>query len=813
MQNTTFQQRHLENQRSLFEENDDLLSNMSKLHNKIHQNNQQQEFQQKFQNESSSSHPQSVYNLDKVVKQLDIINQNKQKSREADAYQQIQAISPCLRFFDQSCSSRSMNRQNINDLYLTSRPFAQCYQNNQKFQNNIQFSNNEIKQQQGCNFSQQNSSKFVYQEDLNSKANKVLLFQGTQFDSCKYSIKEQIQQKECKTNDIQSNTNSIRFEKGIFLIKNLLPNLGQQDFKIKQRVKQFVDQLKFFYPKRNSNSLNEQICKTIDDKSFYGIKNLNSSIQGGKKTNKIKSFNIFLATEQKNRDKQEEDSILSMLSNKLRNEVVEEINLKIINKYSLFIANFSQKVIKEIIFLMEEIIVAPNEIIFKQCEVEDQSIYFVQSGLVEIFVSSNQEQSEKVLCQLQEDSMFGEISFFSGLPRTASARSLKLSTIYQINRQKFLNLLMKYEEDFERYKMIQELIIFQQNYKCLYSQCFSCKQLGHSAINCPKSHLNIDKQFLILKNNFSTFQERGSLTKFMRKQNRSNYKNFALINQKICQQLKEDCKNYNSFTQLLYQSDNERNNLSCENMYQQDKSNLSDENSQSSNNSTVEKYKYPNTLSNIKISSYHINDQNNTPDFQSIASNEQQNEDNKKDQNQINVQTIQENLNTKNQQQFQSIHNDQINQEIIGNFSNSYNILIEPEQLKANLKGTQQNKTLLSNMNCQNIEQFNLFQKNQPSLQFEDQNQISQHTHKQKSSNNFSDENKNIPSLGQDNEKQITNSSKRQKTASYNSTQEVSKNKIHNSSNNFNTFNSLNQIYQNNISNMLQNPNLKNFEN
>ncbi|EAR83997.2 cyclic nucleotide-binding domain protein (macronuclear) [Tetrahymena thermophila SB210] len=168
---------------------------------------------------------------------------------------------------------------------------------------------------------------------------------------------------------------------------------------------------------------------------------------------------------------------------------------------------------------------------------------------------------------------------------------------------------------------------------------------------------------------------------------------------------------------------------------------------------------------------------------------------------------LQENLNNKNQQQIQAICNDQINQEIISNFSKSYNILIESDQTRTNL-----NKARLSSKTYQSIEQLNFLQKNEPSLQLEEI-QNSQNTHKQKSSNNFSDENKNISSLFQENEKQISNSIKKQKTVSYNNTQEMSKNKIPHSSNNANTYNSLNQIYQNNVSNLFQNPNLKQFLN
>ncbi len=46
------------------------------------------------------------------------------------------------------------------------------------------------------------------------------------------------------------------------------------------------------------------------------------------------------------------------------------------------------------------------------------------------------------------------MSFFSGLARKASARSVNLCTAYKIDRNEFIEILKTHEEDFERFKMI-----------------------------------------------------------------------------------------------------------------------------------------------------------------------------------------------------------------------------------------------------------------------------------------------------------------------------------------------------------------------
>ncbi|KAL4476600.1 hypothetical protein ABPG72_000759 [Tetrahymena utriculariae] len=215
------------------------------------------------------------------------------------------------------------------------------------------------------------------------------------------------------------------------------------------------------------------------------------------------------AQEQKDRDKQQEDKILSVLSNKLRDEITQEINSKILNSYLIFSSNFSQSTLNKLIFIMKEILVNPNEVIITEGQSDDSSIYFIQNGIIEIYQQQIQKQNMiNVINTLTKGQIFGEISFFSGLQRQASARSVNLSTLYKINREEFIEILKENTEDFERFKMMQDQIIFQKDITITHSECYHCKNSGHLANQCPRTHKYFDKQFIILKQNFSIFQER-----------------------------------------------------------------------------------------------------------------------------------------------------------------------------------------------------------------------------------------------------------------------------------------------------------------
>ncbi|EGR27305.1 hypothetical protein IMG5_198130 [Ichthyophthirius multifiliis] len=255
---------------------------------------------------------------------------------------------------------------------------------------------------------------------------------------------------------------------------------------------------------KQSKELNQNISII---QRYLDRKNVNANLKS-----RVRNYLIFLQEEQKDRDKESEDRILDKLSNRLRDEITQEINSNILKKYNVFYENFTQQTIKKVIYIMNEILIQPNQVIFKDNEYDNQSIYFIQSGNIEIFHYNLFEKNHSVIKQLSSGDFFGEISFFSGLPRKASARSLNLSTLYKIDRDQLIYILNQNQTDFERFKMIQEQIVFQNDYSTIQMKCYSCKIPGHMAQNCPKLHQIFDKQFLILKNNFSQPQTRQNIS-------------------------------------------------------------------------------------------------------------------------------------------------------------------------------------------------------------------------------------------------------------------------------------------------------------
>jgi len=88
----------------------------------------------------------------------------------------------------------------------------------------------------------------------------------------------------------------------------------------------------------------------------------------------------------------------------------------------------------------------------------------------------------------KEGDSFGEISFFTGNFRVASAQSKDFTTLCSLKRVDFLEILFENPDDYEKYCMILDQIKFENNYNALSIKCFSCDQKGHLANQCPLIH-------------------------------------------------------------------------------------------------------------------------------------------------------------------------------------------------------------------------------------------------------------------------------------------------------------------------------------
>ena len=80
-----------------------------------------------------------------------------------------------------------------------------------------------------------------------------------------------------------------------------------------------------------------------------------------------------------------------------------------------------------------------GQLVFHQGDIA-QSLFVMIEGLIKVFVTS-EDGDEMVLVTLRPPDVFGEISLIDGNPRSASAETIEATTVLELGRGPFLDLL------------------------------------------------------------------------------------------------------------------------------------------------------------------------------------------------------------------------------------------------------------------------------------------------------------------------------------------------------------------------------------
>ncbi len=80
-----------------------------------------------------------------------------------------------------------------------------------------------------------------------------------------------------------------------------------------------------------------------------------------------------------------------------------------------------------------------GDVVFEEDTIEDQSMFFIVSGEVEIQLSGYEKDGSNTIATLSVGDIFGEMSMFNLEPRSATIRSKGLSTLLQLDLKKMIN--------------------------------------------------------------------------------------------------------------------------------------------------------------------------------------------------------------------------------------------------------------------------------------------------------------------------------------------------------------------------------------
>ncbi|KAL4469620.1 hypothetical protein ABPG74_004873 [Tetrahymena malaccensis] len=233
--------------------------------------------------------------------------------------------------------------------------------------------------------------------------------------------------------------------------------------------------------------------------AIYGFmykKNISTDLQV-----QVREYLQYFFIQSNQEDIQKQQKVISLLPDSLQNQIMLEANKIIFENSNLFKMNFSEQVIQKTIKLIEQREFRPGQKIIIQDVENDNCIYFIEKGSVEVYNSNNNEG----LKLLHKGNQFGEIQFFTGQTSQLSVRSVEFTKLLAIKRSSFFELVQSSPLDLERFCMIKDSILISNKLDMVGIFCYCCKSSSHLVTQCSFIHLQQDKYKTIkeyVKNDF-----------------------------------------------------------------------------------------------------------------------------------------------------------------------------------------------------------------------------------------------------------------------------------------------------------------------
>ncbi|CAD8049826.1 unnamed protein product [Paramecium sonneborni] len=196
--------------------------------------------------------------------------------------------------------------------------------------------------------------------------------------------------------------------------------------------------------------------------------------------------------------------IINDLPNGLKSELNRDLQTKIVNNIKVLNQQFSKQSLKNLTDQLKFIKLTPNDFVYHRGESDDQNLYYIDEGQIDLI----EENSKKVIATLKKGETLGEYQFFTGLQPKCSALSLGFSSLYQIKRADFINLIRYNQKDFEKFHNIKDTIVFNNSFSILLNNCKICQKYNHLTIECPFLTYRPNLEQRIKKSLFNSNQAR-----------------------------------------------------------------------------------------------------------------------------------------------------------------------------------------------------------------------------------------------------------------------------------------------------------------
>ena len=272
---------------------------------------------------------------------------------------------------------------------------------------------------------------------------------------------------------------------------------------------------------QNINKRTREFKKTMNAINGYmKFKNINFDLKI-----KVRNYLEYIWQAEKMQNLHETQEVINRLSKSLKEELLMQANGLSVKALPMFGNNFSDETVHKIVCEMKEINFTPEDIIYHEKETTDENLYIVHDGEIELFFETPNGKNIP-LKVLKKGEYFGEVAFFTGVPRVTSAKSISFSSLFVIKKENFIKVVKENSEDYEKYCQIKDEIFLNKDFKIIDNKCPSCKKTNHLITDCPILHLTIDSFTFLEKYNFTAPQQRTAYLRRRQKKTRGR-KNFV----------------------------------------------------------------------------------------------------------------------------------------------------------------------------------------------------------------------------------------------------------------------------------------------
>ncbi|CAD8200952.1 unnamed protein product [Paramecium octaurelia] len=206
-----------------------------------------------------------------------------------------------------------------------------------------------------------------------------------------------------------------------------------------------------------------------------------------------KYFEYFLKVKQE--EDQHAEQFIEQLTKHLREEVLIDIYRKTLQQSRFLRENFSEEILNRLCQIVKETKLYPEQVLFQRND-SPKALWFVLSGAVE-YVADHQNEdehyyTETFLKKLTQGAVIGEREFISQTPYEYNARATKFTQLLVVDYQQFYLILQENNDEFEKYCLAKDNLLFNSNYKAFGQICEICGWT-HRFIQCPFVFLQPNK--------------------------------------------------------------------------------------------------------------------------------------------------------------------------------------------------------------------------------------------------------------------------------------------------------------------------------